>query len=425
MKSIAEVLDKSMDGKVAKIRGWISKKRSHKDRIFLVIRDTSGYIQTVVKGGTKPWSAAEKATTESSVEMSGKIKKDVRAPGGYEMEVIKFDIVGLAQDWPIARDISPDFLLGIRHLSVRRKKLRTILRIRSTVFAAIHEYFRGLGYDEHQSPSFTPTPGESGSETFEVKYFGKKAYLTQTWQLYAEAMLPLMEKIYTIAPSFRAEKSLTARHLTEYWHTEVETAWQTFPQLLDLGEGLIKHVAKVVAKKHKEDLISLGQDPGYFAKLPKFPRITYREAVEELQKDGFKTKFGDDLGTKEEKHLAAKRKLPMYITHYPTKLKAFYMKRDPKDPDVVLASDLMLPGVGEVIGGSERDTDFEDIKKRLKLAGEKPELYEWYFDASSRYGSVPHSGFGMGTERLIMWLTGSESIKDCIAFPRTPRRISP
>lgn len=425
MKKIEEVLTKSQEGKIAQIHGWVAKKRSHKDRIFLVIRDSSGYIQTVVKSGTAPWKQAEKVTTESSIELSGKVRKDVRAPGGYEIDVIKIEIVGLAEDWPIARDTSPEFLLDIRHLSVRRSKMQARLKIRSTVFAAIHEYFQGLGYYGHQSPTFTPTPGESGAETFEVKYFGKKAYLTQTWQLYAEAMLPALEKIYCIAPSFRAEKSLTARHLTEYWHAEVETAWQHFPELLDLGEGLIQHVAKKVAKERKKELEFLGQDPGYFAKLPKFPKITYKQAVEELQKDGFKVKFGDDLGTKEEKHLVAKRKVPLFITYYPTSLKAFYMKRSPRDKKTVLASDLMLPGVGEVIGGSERSTDFEDIKKRLKAAGEKPELYEWYFEATSKYGSVPHSGFGLGVERLVMWLTGAESIKDCIAFPRTPRRIAP
>lgn len=425
MKPISEILDKSYESKVAKIRGWVAKKRTLKDRIFLVIRDSSGFIQTIVKSGTTPWKEAKKVTTESSIELSGKIRKDVRAPGGYELDVIKLDIVGLAEEWPIARDTSPDFLLDIRHLSIRRKRLQTILKIRSAVFDAYHEYFKSQGYYSHQSPIFTPTPGESGSETFEVKYFKKKAFLTQTWQLYAEAMLPVLEKIYTIAPTFRAEKSLTARHLTEFWMAEVETAWQQFPQMLDQIEDMVRFICKQVATKHKSDIEYLGQDPEYFAKLPKFPRITYKEAISELQKDGFKIKFGDDLGTKEEKYLVAKRKIPLFVTHYPEKIKAFYIKRDPKDPKLVLASDLIFPGIGEVVGSAERSTDFEDIKKRLKAAGEDPKLYEWYLDVVSRYGAVPHSGFGMGTERLIMWLTGSESVKDCIAFPRTPRRIHP
>jgi len=423
---IEDVLKSSQVGKVSKVRGWVARKRSHKDRIFLIIRDSTGIIQTVVKSGTKPWKDAEKVTTESSVQISGKIRKDVRAPGKYELEVIKLEIVGLAEDFPIARDTSPDFLLDIRHLSIRSRKMQAILKIRSTVFGAIHKFFRDLEYYEHQSPIFTPTPCESGAETFELKYFDKKVYLAQSWQLYAEAMLPSLQKIYTMTPAFRADKSMTARHLTEYWTAEVETAWQKFPELLDLAEDLIRHIVKTVVKECKKDMEFLGQDLGYFAELPaKFPRITYKEAIDELRKDKFKVKYGDDLGTVEEKHLVGKRKVPMLITHYPSKIKAFYMKRDPKDSDTVLAVDLMLPGVGEVIGGSERDTDFEDVKKRLKVVGEDVKCYEWYFDAVSRYGAVPHAGFGLGVERLIMWLTGADSIKDCIAFPRTPRRIYP
>jgi asparaginyl-tRNA synthetase len=300
-----------------------------------------------------------------------------------------------------------------------------MLKVRAATFAAYHECMTGLGYMEHQSPSFTPTPGESGAETFEVKYFKDKAYLTQTWQLYAEAMLPIMEKIYTVAPSFRADKSMTSRHLTEYWHAEVETAWQEFPELLGQMEYIVKFIAAKIAKTCRKELIFLGKDPKYFAKLPKFKRIKYREAISELKKGGFKVKFGDDLGTVEEKYLVDKRKIPLFITHYPTKLKAFYMKRDPKDKSAVFASDLMLPGIGETIGSAERSTDFKDVKKRLLAAGEDPKVYEWYFEAVSKYGSVPHSGFGMGMERLIMWFTGAESVKEVIAFPRTPTRFAP
>ena len=412
-------------GKTVRLRGWIAKKRTLKDKVFLLLRDSTGTVQTVTDKKSKAFKTAEKITTESSAFITGKVARDPRAPSGYELKVSKIDIVGLSETWPIARDTSAEFLRDIRHLSIRDQKTQAILKIRSATFGAFHEFMRSIGYQEHQSPSFTPTPGESGAETFEVKYFGKKAYLTQTWQLYAEAMLPIMEKIYTIAPSYRADKSMTARHLTEYWHAEVETAWQHFPELLGQMECLVKYISKKVAKTCRKELLFLGQDPKYFVTLPKFARLKYRKAIEELQKDGFKVKFGDDLGTKEEKHLVAKRKRPLFITHYPTKLKAFYMKRDEKDKSTVLASDLMLPGIGETIGSAERSTDFKDVKLRLKQAGEDSKVYEWYFDAVSRHGAVPHSGFGMGMERLIMWFTGADSVKEVIAFPRTPTRFAP
>lgn len=423
-KTISEVQASIYARKTVKIRGWVAKKRALKGKIFLLIRDSTGVIQCVIASGDKSWAEATAITTESSCMIKGKIVRDPRAQGGYELQVSTLEIVGLAETWPIARDTSPEFLRGIRHLSIRQQKSQAIMKIRSGVIGGFHEYFRGRGYHEHQSPSFTPAPGESGAETFEVKYFGKKAYLTQTWQLYAEMMIPVLEKIYTVAPSFRSDKSMTSRHLTEFWHAEVETAWQEFPELLETMEGVVRFICKKIAKEFRAELTLLGKDWKYFATLPKFPRITYREAIVELRKSGFKTKFGDDLGTKEEKFLVDKRKLPLFITHYPTKLKAFYMKRDPEDHEQVLASDLMIPGIGELIGSSERSLDFEDVKKRLKLAKEDPKKYEFYFDLS-KYGKVPHSGFGLGIERLVMWLTGADSVKECIAFPRTPTRFTP
>lgn len=423
-KTISEIKSTQYSGKKVKLRGWISKKRSLKQKIFLVLRDSTGHIQTVTSSDSKAWKSAEEITTESSCFIEGVVKKDPRAPDGYELIVSKILIVGLAETWPIARDTSSEFLRDIRHLSIRDPKQQAILKIRSGVISGFHEYFRSKGYHEHQSPSFTPTPGESGAETFEVKYFGKKAYLTQTWQLYAEMMLPVLEKIYTMAPSFRADKSMTSRHLTEYWHAEAETAWQEFPELLQTIEECVRYICSKISKEYASEMTLLGSDVKYFSKLPKFKKLKYRAAVEELKKAGFKIKFGDDLGTTEEKYLVDKRKIPLFITHYPTSLKAFYMKRDKKDPDQVLASDLLIPGIGELVGSSERSLDFEDVKKRLRSAGEDPKKYEFYFD-SSRYGKIPHSGFGLGIERLVMWLTGAESVKECIAFPRTPTRFTP
>jgi len=262
VKPIEEILSKKYDRKTVSIRGWIYRKRIQKDLIFLVIRDSSQVIQTVVKKDSKAWKAAEKATIESSVVLEGTVKEDKRAPTGFEITVSKLDIVGLSEVYPITRDKSTEHLMEVRHLWIRSREVTEALKIRSAVFGGIHDFFRSRGYFEFQSPMFTPVKGEGGSDVFEVKYFGKKVYLPQTWQLYAEAGIHALEKIYCIAPSFRAEKSKTSRHLTEYWHAETETAWQDLDGLMKLAEDMVSHVCQYVAKHAEASLRFFGRSSG-------------------------------------------------------------------------------------------------------------------------------------------------------------------
>jgi len=424
-RQISWVLDKRLEGKSVSIRGWVYRKRDQKELIFLVIRDSSDIIQAVVKKDSKAWKEAEKITIESSCELTGTIREDKRAPTGFELQVTDLKIIGLAERFPISKDVSDEFLLDIRHLSVRSQKLQQVFKIRSTVFTAFREFFLQKGYFETHSPFLTRT-SESGLELFEVDYYGKKVRLAQTWQFYAEAMLPVLEKIFTIAPSFRAEKSKTARHLTEYWHGEMEAAWMELDELAKVCEELISYICQKVAKECAKELKILGRDPEKFARIrPPFPRMTYREALTLLKKDGMSVPFGKDLRTPEEKQITTHFDKPVIVTHYPKAVMAFYKQKDPKDPKVALCLDVLVPETGfEIIGGSVRDLDIAEMKKILKAKGEDPKDYDWYFD-TRRYGAVPHAGFGMGMDRIVQWICGLESIKDAIPFPRTPERVEP
>lgn len=424
-RQISEVLDKKLEGKKVAIRGWIYRKRDQKEIVFLTIRDSSDIIQAVVKQDSKAWKAAEKITIESSCELEGTIREDKRAPTGFELQVTDLKIIGLAERFPISKDVSDEFLLDIRHLSVRMQKLQQVWKIRSTVFTAFREFFLQKGYFETHAPFFTKT-SESGLELFEVDYFGKKVRLAQTWQFYAEALLPVLEKIFTIAPSFRAEKSKTSRHLMEYWHGEMEACWLDLDGLAKVCEELISYICQKVAKDCAKELKILGRDPEKFAKMkPPFPRMTYKEALVLLKKDGMVVPFGKDLRTPEEKQITTHYDKPVIVTHYPKEAMAFYKPRDPKDPKVALCLDVLVPEAGfEVIGGSVRDLDISELKKALKSKGEDPKDYEWYFD-TRRFGAVPHAGFGMGMDRIVQWICGLESIKDAIPFPRTMERLTP
>lgn len=424
-KHISEVADKSFEGKKAALRGWIHRHRSGKEAVFFTLRDSSGYIQCVVKKDNKQFAEADKLGIESSLTLHGTIKKDERAPGGYELLVESFEVVGQSNNYPISKDFSDEFLLDVRHLSVRNQRLINVWKIRSTVFGAIHEYFRKNGYYENHSPIFTASSCEGGSTVFEVNYFGKPAYLAQSWQLYAEAMLPALEKIYTIAPSFRAEKSNTARHITEYWHAEMEAAWIDFDDLQKVAEELVAFICHKVAKENAKELKELGRDPKELEKITApFPKLTYEEALKVLEKKGMKVPYGKDLRSNEEKMLIEEYSKPLIVTRYPKEIKAFYMKEDPKDKTKVLGFDMLAPGVGEIIGGSQRESDINEITKRLKAQGEDVKHYDWYLD-TRKYGSVPHGGFGLGTERVIMWICKLSTIKDAIAFPRTLERCTP
>ncbi|MCK4327650.1 MAG: asparagine--tRNA ligase [Candidatus Diapherotrites archaeon] len=409
------------DGKKIALRGWVYRHRAGKGVVFIVLRDSTGTVQCTAKG--KEYEKAEPLLIESAITIEGTVKKDERAPGGYEVQVDKLGIVHAAERFPITKDQSKEFLRDVRHLWVRSQPMAATLKIRSTVFGAIDDFFRDRGYYEFQSPIFTMTAAEGGSTLFEVDYFGKKAFLAQTWQLYAEAAIFGLEKIYTIAPSFRAEKSSTSRHLTEFWHAEVETAWQDFDALQKQGEELVSFIVQRVLEGHRAELEILGVDIKALEKVkPPFPRLTYKEALEKLEKHGMKVPYGKDLRTKEEKKLCAMYGKPVIVTHYPKEVKAFYMKEAPGD--TVLGFDMLVPHVGEIIGGSERETSIEELEKRLAKEGETFEDYGFYMD-TRKYGSVPHSGLGLGIDRVVQWICGLDSIHEAIGFPRTMDRISP
>jgi len=426
--SIDEAIKKGM-GKVS-LRGWVYRERGSNQLKFIVLRDSTEIVQCVIdkdKISEKEWKDANKLLIESSVEIEGTIAKEKRAPTGYEVKVSKLKIIHFAEKYPITKDQSVEVLADYRHLWIRSRKMTAIMKIRSTVFGAIHEYFRKNMYYEFQSPIIIPGGAEEGPTLFEIKYFNEKMYLTQTWQLYAEAAMFGLEKIYTIAPSFRAEKSKTSRHLTEYWHAEVEATWINLYELMDLCEGLIKHVIKKVLKENKKELKLLERDIKILEPVlkKKFPRINYSEAIEILKKKGMKVEWGKDLRTIEEEKLMSDYNTPMFVTHYPKDAMAFYKPRDPKDPRVAVCFDLIAPeNNGELAGGSERDMDLNELVDTLKKKGEKIEDYSHYLD-TRRYGSVPHSGFGMGVERLVKWICGLDNVKDAIGFPRTMTRFKP
>ena len=427
-KSIKEAMVQGT-GAVA-IRGWCYRERGSNNLRFIVLRDASEIIQCVIEKknvSEKAWKDAESVHTETSMEIKGEIKADSRAPSGYELNVKDLKIVGKCDNFPIQKDLSVEFLADNRHLWLRSRRMTAILKIRSTVFGAIHEYFRSKGFYEYQSPIFQPTQAEGGSTVFKVPYFGDFVYLAQTWQLQAEPAIFSLEKIYTIAPSFRADKSKTSRHLTEYWHAEMEVAWLNFDELQDYGEGLIKAIVKKVLEVNKEELKILERDISKLEPVAKkkFPRMTYDDALKLLKKEKLNVEWGKDLRTVEEDKLSELYNTPIIVTRYPKEVKAFYMKEDPKNDKVVLGFDMIAPEhYGEIIGASQREEDLDILIKKLKDQGENPKDYDFYLD-TRRYGSVPHGGFGMGTESVISWICGLDNIKDAIAFPRTMLRYKP
>lgn len=413
------------------VRGWIYRERGSSSVKFIVLRDGTNILQCVIKKevvGDAKFAEADKLQVEASLEIHGTIKEDERAPSGYEVAVDSFTVVGQSDQFPITKDHSPEFLLDKRHLWLRSRKMQAILKIRATLFRAFRDYFDSHGFLEYHSPMFQATQCEGGSSLFKVKYFEGETFLAQTWQLYAEPAIFSYEKLYTIAPSFRAEKSKTSRHLTEYWHAEMECAWASFRDIQDYGEGVLKHMIGAVLKKHRKELDILGRDPQKLepSLSTPFPRMTYTDALKILKENcSMEIEWGKDLRTIEEDKLSQLYDTPIIVTEYPTAVKAFYMKQVPGHPDVVEGCDFIAPeGYGEIIGGSARETDLDVLKERLLDAGEKLDAYEYYFD-TRRYGSVPHGGFGLGMERVVSWVCGLDSIKDAIPFPRTPLRWTP
>ena len=422
---IREILDGKHENERVAIRGWVYRKREGKSLIFLVLRDSTGIIQCTVKKETAAWSEAEKLTIESSLLLKGTAKPDQRAPGGHEVSVYDIIIIGLAETFPIAKDQSEEFLRDIRHLWLRSRKMNLVMKVRSNVMEYAREYFDQQDFTEVSPPMFISAACEGGSTLFGLKYFDQSLYLTQSSQLYLEILIYSLENVYCIAPSFRAEKSRTIRHLTEYWHMEGEWAFADMNDLMRFEEGLLTYICQQTVKNCRQELQELNVDITKLESvtLP-FPGITYKEAIERLNAKGSKLKWGDDLGYEDEKLLGDEINTPFFIYDYPTEVKAFYCKTYRDKPEVAMSIDMLVPRIGEISTGGAREDDKEILIQRIKDMGLKPEDYDWYIDLR-RYGTVSHVGFGMGVERLLTWMLDLENVIDSIPFPRTTRRFYP
>ena len=428
---ISNIFKLGKEGEKISINGWIYRHRSNGNMVFAVIRDSTGKIQCTIKKDKVDelsWKYATDVYIESAVKLNGTVKKDDRAPNGYEIQVDKFETIFRGEPFLISKDKSEEFLLDVRHLWLRSQKMTKILKIRSTIINSIHKFFQKNDYTLFDPPILSPNSCEGKLTLFEVDYFGNKMYLTQSWQLYAESAIFALGKIYDVSPTFRAERSKTSRHLSEFWMAEMEAPWMELDEVVQVAKDEIKFIVKEVLKKHREDLESLGRD---ISKLEivasnSFPTITYTKALEILkEKENMDVEWGTDLRTIEEEKLMNHFDTPIVVTNYPTEIMAFYKPKDPKDPKTTLCFDMLAPeGCGEIVGGSQRSLDIEDMSKRIIKEGGNPKDYEWYFDLR-RYGSVPHSGYGVGVERIVRWICGLENIKDAIGFPRTMHRWSP
>jgi asparaginyl-tRNA synthetase len=421
------------DGQEVTIRGWLYNIRESGKLVFPIFRDGTGIIQGVcsLKENPEAFEALKGLTQESSVVVTGKIRAEQRAPGGFEMGVTKIQIiqkVSEATPFPIQlKEHGVDFLLDQRHLWIRTPRQAAILRIRAEAIRAARDFMDSQGYMLTDAPMFTPAACEGTSTLFEVNYIDdQKAYLTQSGQLYIEATAMALGKVYTFGPTFRAEKSKTRRHLTEFWMLEPEAAYAELGDMMDLGEGLVSAIVQSVVKNKSRELETLKRDAKKLENIKTpFPRISYEEAIGVLQKNGNPAGFGDDFGGDEETVISNTFDRPVMVHHYPTAIKAFYMQPDAERPDLALSFDMLAPeGYGEIIGGSQRIHDYDLLVKRLKENNLPVESFQWYLDLR-RYGSVPHAGFGLGLERTVAWICGTEHIREVIPFPRMIYRVYP
>ncbi|MCB0403277.1 MAG: asparagine--tRNA ligase [Bdellovibrionales bacterium] len=417
-------------GETVTLKGWVYNKRSSGKIKFLIFRDGTGIIQAVIVKGNVPESVLEnfeKLTQETSLSITGLVKEDKRSPIGVELELSDLKVFHVAEEYPLGKkDHGIDFLLSKRHLWLRSKRPSAILRIRDSYIRAIRDFFFQEGFALVDSPIFTPNACEGTSTLFETEYFDQKAYLSQSGQLYAEAAAMALGKVYCFGPTFRAEKSKTRRHLTEFWMVEPEAAYFDLEDDMALAERFLEFTIQRVLKECAVELQTLERDTTKLqnVKAP-FPKISYTEAVELLKAKGQSVQFGDDFGAPEETIIGESFDRPVFIHRYPAKIKAFYMKRDPQNPELALAMDCIAPeGYGEIIGGSQREDDYETLVKRLKEQGLPLEPFEWYLDLR-RYGSVPHAGFGLGVERTLSWICGLDHLRETAAFPRMMYRLEP
>jgi asparaginyl-tRNA synthetase len=420
-------------GTVVTIRGWLYNLRESGKLLFPIFRDGTGLMQGVVSLKENPaaFEALKGLTQESSVIATGKIQAEPRAPGGYEMHVSALEVVqrvAESEPYPIQlKEHGVDFLLDRRHLWIRTPRQAAILRIRAEAIRAARNFMDEQDYVLTDAPIFTPAACEGTTTLFEVNYIDdQKAYLTQSGQLYMEAAAAALGKVYTFGPTFRAEKSKTRRHLTEFWMLEPEAAYSHLEDMMQLGEALVSAMAQAVAKNRAKELTVLQRDASKLAKIePPFPRITYEDAIDVLQKAGNPAKFGDDFGGDEETIISRQFEKPVIIHHYPSAMKAFYMAEDPQRPELALNFDMIAPeGYGEIIGGGERQSSYQTLIRRIRENNLPEEAFQWYLDLR-RYGSVPHAGFGLGLERTVAWLCGTEHIREVIPFPRMLYRVYP
>ncbi|MGB4704417.1 MAG: asparagine--tRNA ligase [Candidatus Saccharicenans sp.] len=417
-------------GQEVEIRGWVYNKRSSGRVRFLLVRDGTGIIQGTIFSPDKDFPlfrVFDELTQESSLIVRGKIKEERRAPGGYELEISEIEVIQIARDYPITpKEHSVPFLMEHRHLWLRSQKQHAILQVRAEVVRAIREFFDGRGFRLMDTPILTPSACEGTTTLFETQYFDQKAYLSQSGQLYNEATAAAFGKVYCFGPVFRAEKSKTRRHLIEFWMVEPEVAFATLEDIIELGQDLILHIIERVLEKRKQDLEILERDTAPLERISKpFPRLTYDQAVKLLTEHGSKMVYGDDFGAPEETLLSQIYDRPVCITHFPAAIKAFYMQPDPERPDLVLGVDFMASeGYGEIIGGGQRIHDLELLERRIQEFNLPKEAYEWYVDLR-RYGTFPHSGFGLGLERTVAWICKLPHIRETIPFPRLLYRIYP
>jgi len=427
------------EGQTVTVRGWLYNLRESGKLLFPQFRDGSGIIQGVVpKNAVAPevFDAVKTLTQESSVIVEGKVRADKRAPGGYELDVANVQVVQRVPEsdpYPITpKEHGTDFLMEHRHLWVRSQRQAAILRVRAEIIKAARDFFDGRGFTLTDPPIITPAACEGTTTLFPVDYFEQQAFLTQSGQLYVEATAMALGKVYSFGPTFRAEKSKTRRHLTEFWMVEPEVAYAQLDDVMELAEGLISFLVKQCLEKRRVDLQTIGRDISKLEKIaPPFPRISYDDAVKNLQeghaKGALESKFewGGDLGSPDETYLSAQFDKPVMVHRYPAKVKAFYMEPDPQRPELALCVDVLAPeGYGEIIGGSQRMASHELLLQRIHEHGLPEEAFKWYLDLR-KFGSVPHGGFGMGIERAVAWICGLEHVRETIPFPRMLYRLYP
>ena len=412
------------------VKGWLYNQRSSGKIQFLQVRDGTGIVQVVMTKNSvdaATFTRCDRLPQESSVIVEGVIKQEKRAPGGYEMSLTKIEIVQESQPYPISlKEHGVDFLLQHRHLWLRSPKTNAVLRVRARVVKAIRDFFDNNGFVLLDAPIITPSACEGTTTLFNIDYFGEPAYLTQSGQLYMEAGAMGMGKVYCFGPAFRAEKSKTRRHLTEFWMVEPEIAYGNLEDVMAYGEQLVSYIAQEVLKNCKGELETLERDTSKLEKIvPPFPRISYDDALKVLEQKKIGITWGEDFGAPHEGGVGEDYDLPLFVHRFPVVCKAFYMKADPQNPKVVLGADLLAPeGYGEIIGGGQREDSLEEMERKIAEHKLPKEMFDWYLDLR-RYGSVPHAGFGLGLERVVSWMCGIKHIREASPFPRMLERIYP